>query len=110
MNSLSTAFLVCWWPYAIAFMVGFHRFSKLTVKIVVILAYLNSLINPCLYMIINRDVRFQLRKIFRCHDHTLARQRSEDMEGSSNSNYPSLSLKRIQKMFTVSVEETPSQT
>ena len=89
-------------------MVGFprvYKFSPVTVQVVVILAYLNSLINPCLYMIINRDVRSQLKKIFRCGNQRHPRQMSVDTEGSSSSNYQTMSLKRIQKMFTLSTED-----
>ena len=93
-------------------MVGFHRVhpvSPVTVKVVVILAYLNSLINPCLYMIINRDVRSQLKKIFRCGNQRHLRQQSVDTEGSSSTNYQSLSLRRIQKMFTLSTEDKSTE-
>ena len=97
---------MCWWPYAIVFMVGLEAFQPTTKNGVVILAYLNSLINPCLYMIINRDVRSQLKKIFRCDN---LRQHSVDTEASSSSNHPTRSLKRIQKMFTLSTEEKSTE-
>ena len=56
------AFLICWWPYAIIFMIG--DFTLLWN--VVTLAYLNSLINPVLYILINRDVRICIRAILTC--------------------------------------------
>ena len=93
-------------------MVGFprvYKVSSVTVQVVVILAYLNSLINPCLYMIINRDVRSQLKKIFRCDNQRHLRQHSVDTEASSSSNHPTMSLKRIQKMFTLSTEEKSTE-
>ena len=93
-----------WWPYAIVLMVGVTKFSGPTINGVVILAYLNSLINPCLYMIINRDVRFELKKIFRCVDPRLVAQSSLDESSSHNQH---LSIRRIKKMFTI--EENPTE-
>ena len=64
--SLSPAFLACWWPYVIVFMVGWRsgssweNHSKLLMDLVT-LAYLNSLINPILYILINRDVRTSIK-------------------------------------------------
>ena len=57
-----SAFLICWWPYAIIFMIG--DFSLLWN--VVTLAYCNSLINPILYILINQDVRICIRAILTC--------------------------------------------
>ena len=92
--------MVCWWPYAIVFMVGFKSgFQLPTIHAVVILAYSNSLINPCLYMLINRDVRFELKKIFLCLDPRLVAQSSIDDGSSSNS--PRMSMRRLKRMFTL---------
>ena len=56
-----SAFLLCWWPYAIYFMSGLEEPNVLGK--LVILAYLNSLINPCLYIFINREVRNRIKNI-----------------------------------------------
>jgi len=62
MGTITLAFLICWWPYAIIFMIG--DFTLLWN--VVTLAYLNSLINPVLYILINRDVRICIKAILTC--------------------------------------------
>ena len=100
---------MCWWPYAIVFMVGLEAFQPTTKNGVVILAYLNSLINPCLYMIINRDVRLKLKKIFRCIDPKLVTQSSIEDGFSSQDQHLSLrgSFKRIKRML--SIEEKPTE-
>ena len=56
-----------------------------------LLGYLNSLINPCLYMIINRDVRASLRNFFR-------RNKSDLTSEETSSGY--YSLRRIKKYFS----------
>ena len=56
-----------------------------------LLGYLNSLINPCLYMIINRDVRASLRNFFR-------RNKSDLTSEETSSGY--YSLWRIKKYFS----------
>ena len=56
-----SAFLLCWWPYAIYFM-SRGGDVKVLGKLI-ILAYLNSLINPCLYIVINKDVRTRIKNI-----------------------------------------------
>ena len=48
------------------FMVGVEQNIEL-VSNLVILAYLNSLINPCLYMIINKDIRASFKIFFCCN-------------------------------------------
>ena len=86
MNVLSSAFLVCAWPYGgffIAVSGSGVKFNQAVFDAFVILLYLNSLINPCLYMIINRDVRFELKKIFLCIDSKIVRQSSSMEDGSS---------------------------
>ena len=50
---MSAAFLICWWPYAIIFMLGRLVLRTDHGKLlgnVVVPAYLNSLINPILVM------------------------------------------------------------
>ena len=63
MAILTLAFLICWWPYAVIFMMGRAEEEPQLAGALVILAYLNSLINPCLYMVINKDVRNGLKNI-----------------------------------------------
>ena len=60
-----SAFLLCWWPYAIYFMSGLE--DGYVLGKLVILAYLNSLINPCLYIFINREVRKRIKNILSCN-------------------------------------------
>ena len=50
----------------------------------IILAYLNSLINPCLYMIINGDVRAGLKNVFSCNNQR--DQATEEMSSRTKSN------------------------
>ena len=109
-NALSSAFLVCVWPYAGYFIavVGLKKTHNQPVfDAFVILLYLNSLINPCLYMIINRDVRFELKKIFLCLDPKLVHQSSLD-EGSS-SHDRTLSIRKLKKMFTIEEKEPTTE-
>ena len=64
MGSITAAFLICWWPYAILFMLQDDDIPKIWIWNVVVLAYFNSLINPVLYMIINKEVRRSLVHLF----------------------------------------------
>ena len=78
-------------------MVGVEQNIEL-VSDLVILAYLNSLINPCLYMIINRDVRAGLKNFFSCNNQR--DQASEEMSSSS--------MLKIKKIFTKQQDYSPS--
>ena len=64
MGTITLAFLVCWWPYAIIFMMG--KTSGTILQKVVTLAYLNSLINPILYICISKQVRRAMVQLFTC--------------------------------------------
>eukprot|EP00092_Neocalanus_flemingeri_P024395 GFUD01026451.1.p1 GENE.GFUD01026451.1~~GFUD01026451.1.p1 ORF type:complete len:346 (+),score=90.25 GFUD01026451.1:73-1110(+) len=75
MGTITLAFLVCWWPYAIIFMMGFEKNSVTVLQKVVTLAYLNSLINPILYICINKQVRKAIVRLFTC-------QKQDDRFGS----------------------------
>jgi len=57
MGIITGAFLICWWPYAIIFMLNDNAKYKIVLGNVVVLAYSNSLINPVIYMVINKHVR-----------------------------------------------------
>ena len=70
-----SAFLLCWWPYAICFVLGSfeeedteRETPHYLLKNIVILAYLNSLINPLLYIAIKKDVREALKNFVLCRD------------------------------------------
>ena len=70
-----SAFLLCWWPYAICFVLGSfeeedaeRETPHYLLKNIVILAYLDSLINPLLYIAIKKDVREALRNLILCRD------------------------------------------
>ena len=65
MGTITATFLVCWWPYAVLFM---RRKASSWMWNVVVLAYLNSLINPLLYIFINKDVRQSVINLFTCKD------------------------------------------
>ena len=82
--------MLCWWPYAIVLMVGVE--NKRILDDLILLPYLNSLINPCLYMIINRDVRRDLKNFFCCN-------RQGD-QAAVEFNSSSFSLRGIKKVFT----------
>ena len=71
---------------------------------VVVLAYLNSLINPCLYMIINRDVRAALENFFCRFRNNQVDQVWQEMSSSS------LSMKRIKKTFSPQQDYSPAST
>eukprot|EP00092_Neocalanus_flemingeri_P096873 GFUD01123349.1.p1 GENE.GFUD01123349.1~~GFUD01123349.1.p1 ORF type:complete len:344 (+),score=82.16 GFUD01123349.1:73-1104(+) len=97
MGTITMAFLVCWWPYAIIFMMG--KNSGAILQKVVTLAYLNSLINPILYIFINKQVRNAMVKLFTCkkqdeHDSEF----SDDTDGSKFAN-----LKRSLSKMTRSI-------
>ena len=68
MGSITAAFLICWWPYALLFMLegSGMTISRPLMGNVVVLAYCNSLINPVLYMAINKDVRQSIVNLFTC--------------------------------------------
>ena len=69
MGIITIAFLICWWPYAILFMLksgSNYDIPKTLILNVVVLAYCNSLINPVLYIFINKDVRQSVVNLFTC--------------------------------------------
>ena len=84
------------WPYAIAFMLRVK--NKMILDHLSAPAYLNSLINPCLYMIINRDVRAGVKNFFSCNNQR--DQASEEMSSSS--------MLKIKKIFTKQQDYSPS--
>ena len=94
---------MCWWPYAVVFMIGVENNIEL-VSDLVILAYLNSLINPCLYMGINRDVRAALENFFCRFRNNQVDQVWQEMSSSS------LSMKRIKKTFSPEQDYSPAST
>ena len=74
-DNFPPAFLLCWWPYAIIFVRGTfmegEEEKKTTGELLynmVIPAYLNSLINPLLYIALNEDVRETLKNLILCRD------------------------------------------
>ena len=72
MGTITLSFLVCVWPYAVIFMKGesfiFGKNNGPTLQKVVTLMYLNSLINPILYICINKQVRKAIVKMFTCQE------------------------------------------
>ena len=66
MGVITLAFLVCCWPYAVIFMMGFDKASGAILQKIVTLLYFNSLINPVLYICINKQVRASVIKMFTC--------------------------------------------
>ena len=71
MGTVTLTFLVCSWPYAIIFMKRDNR--PVVLQKVVTLLYSNSLINPILYICINKQVRKAIMKMFTCQDQDLNR-------------------------------------
>merc|ERR1712062_310319 len=70
MGTITLAFLLCWWPYAVIFVRGTlmegEEEKKTTGRLLynmVIPAYLNSLINPLLYIALKEDVRDTLKNL-----------------------------------------------
>ena len=92
---INAAFLLCWWPYAVVVMMDMDAGveEKKILDDLILLGYLNSLINPCLYMIINRDLRASLRNFFRRNQSDLTQ---EEMSSSS-----SFSLRKIKNYFSL---------
>ena len=69
MGIITMTFLICWWPYAILFMlsVGSHYdIPTIYIGNVVVLAYCNSLLNPVLYIYFNKDVRQTVVNLLTC--------------------------------------------
>jgi len=66
MGAITFTFLVCIWPYAIIFMMRDNR--PVVLQKVVTLLYSNSLINPILYICINKQVRKAIVKMFTCQE------------------------------------------
>merc|ERR1711884_504980 len=76
MITITLTFLVCWWPYIIIFMLGdsipWGENKGIILWNFVTLAYSQSLINPVLYISINREVRRNVGKLFCCPGQRLA--------------------------------------
>ena len=72
--------MLCWWPYAIVLML---ELDEHILDDLILLPYLNSLINPCLYMIINRDVRVALKNFFCCNH----QRRGQALEKFSSNSF-----------------------
>ena len=80
-DNISAAFLLCWWPYAVIFIRGYflsdeeekNNNGKLLYSLV-IPAYLNSLINPLLYIALKEEVRDELKNLILCRDLEMVRQ------------------------------------
>ena len=73
-DNIASAFLMCWWPYAAIFIRGWflpEQEDENTGRLLyhtVIGGYLNSLINPLLYIAIKKDVREALKNFILCRD------------------------------------------
>jgi len=78
MGTITLAFLICWWPYAIIFMLGM---KGNILRQVVTLAYLNSLINPVLYIAINKQVRKAIVNMFTCQEKEHDSEFSDSTDG-----------------------------
>ena len=80
-DNIPPAFLLCWWPYAIIFVRGTFLETEeekaATGRLLynmVIPAYLNSLINPLLYIALKEEVRDELKNLILCRDLDMLRQ------------------------------------
>ena len=66
MGIITLVFFLCVSPYFIYFMAPFDTtFKERVLPYIVILMYLNSLINPLLYMAINKNVRLAAARLLR---------------------------------------------
>ena len=74
MGIITFTFLICLWPYAIIFMMRDNR--PVVLQKVVTLLYSNSLINPILYICINKQVRKAIVKMFTCQEQEQDRYRT----------------------------------
>ena len=61
---ITLAFLSCTWPYVVLFMMKVN--NKVILQRIVTLMYLNSLINPVLYILINKQVSKAIFRMFTC--------------------------------------------
>ena len=69
MGIITLSFLICLWPYAILFMLAVGSNIDIPAQWlgnVVVLLYCNSLINPVLYIFINKDVRQSVVNLLTC--------------------------------------------
>ena len=81
MGIITLVFFLCVSPYFIYFMAPFDTtFKERVLPYIVILMYLNSLINPLLYMAINKNVRMAAARLLRREGAA-----SASMEGVSSS-------------------------
>ena len=79
MGTITLTFLICSWPYAIIFMMRDNR--PVVLQKVVTLLYSNSLINPILYICINKQVRKSIMKMFACQEQDQDRPRTGTAQG-----------------------------
>ena len=70
LGSLMGLFIVCWLPFFLMYVIlPFCESCELPVQAEIFitwLGYVNSLINPCIYALLNKDFRFAFRKIICC--------------------------------------------
>ena len=59
-NNISLAFFIYWLPYVIAFISGEFTKDGMLSRKIVLPGYLNSLINPVLYIFLNTTIRKKL--------------------------------------------------
>ena len=84
MGTITAAFLICVTPYYIIFMSPVELEVKETyLPILVMVMYLNSLVNPLLYVFLNSEVREGVFRLLLCK-RELKGQRSRMDTGESN--------------------------
>ena len=99
MGVITLTFLICWWPYAIIFMTipsneGNMKYlgypitrtlilTHFKIRNVVLLSYTNSLINPLLYISINKQVRDAVRRLLTCQDIYHRREVQQSVDDAS---------------------------
>ena len=71
--NICPAFFICWFPYTIAFLSFEFKNDGMLSRYVVLPGYLNSLINPLLYIFLNTTIRQSFMPMIRSMSRSMSR-------------------------------------